>query len=103
MEKEKSSNEWWGHVCPKIEVFGCGYILPKAEVYGCAKIHKVKFYYVEYNAVYIARYKTIKSCLNFINRKKLKNDCDNVLRIWDNTGVLYDTTNGQVIENFDEE
>ena len=92
MEKEKSSYKWFS---ADRALYG------KAEVCGCAKIHKVKFYYVEYNAVYIARYKTIKSCLNFINRKKLKNDCDNVLRIWDNTGVLYDTTNGQVIENFD--
>lgn len=73
-----------------------------AQVCGCAVIYKVRFYFVEYNAVYIARYKTIKSCLNFIKRKNLKNDCNNVLRIWDNDGALYDTTNGQPIDVSDE-
>lgn len=76
-------------------------IYGQAKVCGCAVIYKVRFYFVEYNAVYVARYKSIKSCLNFIKRKNLKNDCDNVLRIWDNTGALYDTTNGQAIEVFD--
>ena len=99
MEKENSSNNWWGHVYPKADVCGYAHVSPEPKVCGCAYVNK--FYFVEYNAVYIARYKTIKSCLNFFNRKKLQNDCDNVLRIWDNTGVLYDTTNGQVIENFD--
>ncbi|MBP5422002.1 MAG: hypothetical protein J6Y78_06155 [Paludibacteraceae bacterium] len=70
-------------------------------LYGKAEVYKPQFYFVEYNAVYIARYKTIKSCLNFIKRKNLKNDCNNVLRIWDNTGMLYDTTNGKIIEDFD--
>ena len=99
MEKEKSSNNWWGHAYPKADVCGCAYVSPEPKVCGCAYVNK--FYFVEYNAVYIAKYKTIKSCLNFINRKKLKNDCNNVLRIWDNAGMLYDTTNGQLIEDFD--
>lgn len=90
MEKENSSYKWFS---ADRALYG------KAEVCGCAKI--LKFYFVEYNAVYIAKYKTIKSCLNFINRKKLKNDCNNVLRIWDNAGRLYDTTNGKVIEDFE--
>lgn len=100
MEKENTSNEW-GHVYPEAKVCGFAEVYPKPKICGYAKICKPQFYFVEYNAVYIARYKTIKSCLNFIKRKNLKNDYNNVLRIWDNTGMLYDTTNGKIIEDFD--
>lgn len=46
-------------------------------------------YFVEYNAKYIAGYKTLKAAQNFIARKGLKNDDDNVLTIWDNKGNEY--------------
>lgn len=54
------------------------------------KFHNLNFrimtYFVEYNAKYIAMYKSLKSAQNFIVRKGLKNDEDNILRIWDSEG-----------------
>lgn len=50
-------------------------------------------YFVEYNAKYIAEYKTLKGCINFIQRKNLKDDEDNTLNIVDENGVY--------IENID--
>lgn len=47
-------------------------------------------YFVEYNAKYIAMYKSLKSAQNFIDRKGLKNDESNVLRIWDREGNEYE-------------
>ena len=47
-------------------------------------------YFVEYNAKYIASYKSLKAAQNFIARKGLKNDEDNVLTIWDNEGNEYE-------------
>lgn len=55
-------------------------------------------FFVEYNAKYIAEYKSIRACLNFINRKGLCDDCDNCLRIWDNRGVAYNPVNGKEVE-----
>jgi hypothetical protein len=46
-------------------------------------------YFVEYNAKYIAMYKSLKSAQSFIARKKLQNDDCNIVRIWDNEGNEY--------------
>lgn len=55
-------------------------------------------YFVEYNAQYMAMYKSVKACLNLINRKGWKNDEDNMLRIVDENGDEYDTITGAFIE-----
>lgn len=57
--------------------------------------NKVMWYFVEYNCLYIAMYKSIRACLNFIDRKKLQDDADNILRIWDSDGNLYNPINGR--------
>lgn len=51
-------------------------------------------YWVEYNCKYIARYKSVQACLNFISRKNLKNDYLNSLTIVDENGDEYNTING---------
>lgn len=43
-------------------------------------------YFVEYNARYIASYKSLKAAENFIARKGLKSDENNVLTVWDSEG-----------------
>lgn len=53
------------------------------------------WYFVEYNAKFIAQYKSIRACLNFIERKKLQDDADNILRIWDKEGNQYNWVNGK--------
>lgn len=60
-------------------------------------MNKPTSFYVEYNACYIAMYKSIRACLNFIKRRGLRDNEDNLLRIWDNTGVIYDPVNGRDI------
>ena len=55
-------------------------------------------YFVEYNAQYMAMYKSVKACLNLINRKGWKNDENNMLRIVDENGDEYDTVTGSFIE-----
>lgn len=55
-------------------------------------------YYVEYNSKFIAIYKTIMGCLNFIERKGLENDYNNSLRIFDQTGEEYNPINGKQIK-----
>lgn len=60
-------------------------------------MNKPTLFYVEYNACYIAMYKSIRACLNFIKRRGLRDDEDNLLRIWDNTGAIYDPVNGKDI------
>lgn len=47
-------------------------------------------FFVEYNAKYIASYKSLKAAQNFIDRKCLKNDDANVLRIWDSEGYEHE-------------
>lgn len=56
-------------------------------------------YFVQYNAQYMAMYKSVKSCLNFINRKGWKNDEGNMLCIIDETGQEYDTITGIKVED----
>ena len=51
-------------------------------------------FWVEYNGKYVADYKSVRACLNFINRKKLQDDFNNTLRIVDNNGDEYNVING---------
>lgn len=55
-------------------------------------------YFVSYNAKYMAEYKSVKACLDFINRKGYKNDEDNLLYIVDEEGEEYDTITGEPIQ-----
>lgn len=54
-----------------------------------------KTFFVEYNAKFIAMYKSIRACLAFIQRKQLRDDENNMLRIYDNDGCPYDTITGK--------
>ena len=54
-------------------------------------------YFIEYNAKYIAEYKTIKGCLNLINKKGIKDDENNCLCIIDENGVVYSPVTGEVM------
>lgn len=47
------------------------------------------FYFVDYNGKFIAVYKSLRACRNFINRKGLRDDLDNVLRVVDEKGNMY--------------
>lgn len=47
-------------------------------------------YYVYYNGKYIASYKNLTSAQNFIKRKGLRNDEDNLLQILDNEWNEYE-------------
>ena len=51
-------------------------------------------FFVEYNCKFIAMYKSVHACLNFIDRKGLKDDYDNTLRIVDNNGDMYNKISG---------
>ena len=55
-------------------------------------------YFVKYNGQYMAMYKSVKACLNLVNRKGWKNDEDNMLNIIDENGDEYDTVTGVFIE-----
>lgn len=54
-------------------------------------------FWVEYNGKYIADYKSVKACMNFINKKGLQDNFDNTLRIFDNNGDMYNVINGNKI------
>ena len=54
-------------------------------------------FFVEYNAKFIAMYKSVKACLNFIKRKGLQDDDNNSLCIMDNNGDIYNPVNGNKI------
>ena len=54
-------------------------------------------FWVYYNGNYMAEYKSVRACLNFINRKKLQDDYHNTLRIVDNNGDMYNTNSGTKI------
>jgi len=53
-------------------------------------------YFVEYNCKFVAMYKSVKACLNFISRKGYTNDLDNMVRIFDKSGNEYDTISGNL-------
>ena len=54
-------------------------------------------FFVDYNCKFIAMYKSVRACLNFINRKGLVDDYENCLRIVDNNGDMYNILNGDRI------
>lgn len=56
------------------------------------------YYFVEYNAKFVAMYKSVRACLNYIERKGLRNDSDNVLMIFDKDGNEYNPVNGTEIK-----
>lgn len=58
---------------------------------------KPRAYFVYYNGKYIAEYKSVRACLNFINRKGLQDDYNNVLRIVNTDGDMYHTVLGTPI------
>ena len=58
---------------------------------------KAKTFWVGYNGKYIAKYKSVRACLNFIDRKNLHNDSFNLLCIVDNLGNEYSLKNGELI------
>lgn len=64
-------------------------------------MNKPTLFYVECNGCYIAMYKSLRACLNFIKRRGLRDDEDNLLRIWDNNGTIYDPVNGEDITDLD--
>lgn len=55
-------------------------------------------YFVDYNCKFIFSSKSLKRCLNHIERKGLQSDCDNMLRIVDQNGDEYNPMNGCPIE-----
>ena len=57
------------------------------------------FFFVEYNGKFVANYKSVKACLNFIERIKLQDDYDNTLRIVDNNGDYYHPLLGNKINH----
>lgn len=52
------------------------------------------WYFVYYNGVYLAQYKRLQSCINFIARKRLSNDINNDLHIVDSNGDTYNIYTG---------
>lgn len=53
------------------------------------------WYFVEYNCNYLAMYKSVRACLNFIDRKGLQDDLDNCLTIVDSEGNEYNPITGR--------
>ena len=56
------------------------------------------WYFVEYNGKLIKATKRLKPALTFISRKGLQDDADNVLRLVDSTGEMYDPVDGNPID-----
>lgn len=50
-------------------------------------------YFVEYNGKYIAEYKTLKGCINYIEKRNLKDDENNSLNIVDGNGIYLENIN----------
>lgn len=55
-------------------------------------------FFVEYNAKFVAMYKSVRACLNFILRKGWVNNFDNMLRIFDKNGNEYHPITGKQIK-----
>lgn len=55
-----------------------------------------KTYWVYLNGEYIAEYRTLRGCLDFISRKKLEDDLDNDLGIVDSDGNDYHPYTGRM-------
>ena len=52
-------------------------------------------FFVEYNCKFVAMYKSLKACINFISRKGYVNDLDNTVRIFDKDGNEYHSITGK--------
>lgn len=50
---------------------------------------KIKAYFVEYNGKYVGIYKTLRGAFNFVQKKGLKDDESNSLRVFDDKGNHY--------------
>ena len=57
------------------------------------------YYFVWYNGAFIAQYKSVRACLNFIDRKGLEIDYRNQLDIVDQNGDLYNVITGVKIQH----
>lgn len=55
------------------------------------------WYWVDYNSKYVARYKSVNACINFINRKGYKDDSFNSLYIVDENGDIYSPKTGEML------
>lgn len=55
-------------------------------------------YHIEYNGKFIASRSSMKGAMKYIEEKGLKDDEDNVLRIWDAIGNLYNPVDGKLID-----
>lgn len=55
------------------------------------------WYFVEYNCKYVAQYKSVQGCINYIRRKGYKDDSFNTLYIVDENGEVYNNKNGEII------
>jgi len=53
-------------------------------------------FFVEYNGKFVATYKSVRACLNFISRKGYTNDLDNTVRVVDTHGNLYNLMTGEI-------
>lgn len=58
---------------------------------------KIKKYWVYLNGKYIADYRTLRGCLNYIERRKLEYNYDNDLGIIDNEGNEYHPYTGKMM------
>lgn len=57
-------------------------------------------YFIQYNAQTMASYKSIRACLNHIERKGWKDDADNMLFIVDAEGNPYNPVTGKEEKTF---
>ena len=60
-------------------------------------MNKPTKFWVWYNGKYMTGYKSVRACINFINRKGLRNDYNNTLRIVDNNGDRYNEVSGNLM------
>ena len=54
-------------------------------------------FFVEYNCSFVADYMTLRRALDYVKRKHLVNDEDNIVRIVDREGNEYNTITGKKI------
>lgn len=58
-------------------------------------MEKPRAFYIDYNAKFVAYYKTLRGALSRIKREAAwKNDADNVLRLFDSKGDEYNPITG---------
>ncbi len=55
----------------------------------------MKYFLVDFNGKYRAKYKTIKACVNYIQRNGLKNDDSHYLAIVSSDYDVYDPMTGK--------